>query len=138
MSTKRTKRGFTIIEVLVVLAIIAILGSLSILRYEDIQKKNRDVKRISDMREMQKALALYEATYQLYPVQDPPISITGTDAFSVVIEATEVISEVPTDPLAGFEYTYYSNDGYDYILTFCLETDTLINYTLGCGNYISP
>jgi len=136
---KRKVRGFTIIELLVVLAVIAVLSSIAIVRFSSVQASGRDSKRLSDVSQIQKALGLYQIDNRFFPVQTSPIEITGEDSFSLVLESAGVIPEVPTDPLSGYTYTYQSNSaGTDYDIGFCLETDGIPNYSQGCGNTISP
>ncbi len=52
-------RGFTIIELLMVIAIIGILAAVVITSLNSARAKGRDAKRIKDMEEMHKAIELY-------------------------------------------------------------------------------
>ena len=134
-------RGFTIIELLVSLAIIAVLFSIVLVLMDNVRERTRDAKRISDMKEISKALALYADNNTIYPIETTAVTITGIDTFSQTLENDDIISEVPTDPLfsPAYIYTYQSNsNGSDYTLTFCLETNTIQNYSQGCGNTITP
>ncbi len=51
--------GFTLIELLVVVAIIGLLSSVVMSSLNTARAKVRDTKRMSDLREVEKALALY-------------------------------------------------------------------------------
>lgn len=53
------KRAFTLIELLVVIAIIALLSSIVLTSLNASRAKARDAKRVSDLREVEKALELY-------------------------------------------------------------------------------
>lgn len=53
------KRGFTLIELLVVIAIIGLLSSVVLASLNTARAKSRDARRLADLKEMQKALALY-------------------------------------------------------------------------------
>ncbi len=64
------QRGFTLIELLVVIAIIGVLSSIVIVSLNKSRFKALDSKRISSMREMTKALALYFLDYNVYPNSD--------------------------------------------------------------------
>jgi len=132
--------GFTIIELIVVLAIIAMLLSIGITRFSSTQQKSRDVRRISDIQEIKKALNPYQLEETSFPIEPTEITITGEGEFSTTLEAAGVISAVPVDPQhPGLFYTYQSNSsGSDYDLKFCLETSTIANYLQGCDNVISP
>lgn len=139
MKMHKTK-GFTIIEMLVALAIIAILFSAVLALTGDAKQKARDSQRLSDVREIAKSLAIYAVDTGNFPVQTTAITITGTDAVSTALESEEAISETPTDPIhPTHAYTYQSSpNGDTYIISFCLETNTIENYSQGCGNTITP
>ncbi len=72
LSTKlkslKDSRGFTIVELLIVIIVIAILATLVITAYNGVQAKARDVKRHSDAGEVQKAAEAYKADHEGYPV----------------------------------------------------------------------
>lgn len=58
MNLKRTARGFTLVELLIVIAIIAILAAIAILIVNPIEltKRSRDAARLSDMANLQQAI----------------------------------------------------------------------------------
>lgn len=141
-------RGFTLIELLVVVAIIGLLTGMLIVSMRNIKAKARDAERVSEMNTITTVLGLYHNDYNLYPIFDG--YITGGDAFSLALEATEYINNVPIDPsdmdstdcggvlnLTGYHYYYQSTDGRDYILGYCLETNSMQGRSQG-ENYLSP
>jgi len=136
-----SKKGFTIIELMVVIAVIAVLSSIVLVLLGNAKEKSRDARRVSDMREIQNALNLYFTDNNRFPRVTPAVDITGSDAFSTEMEAAGVISEMPTDPVntGGSVYSYVSSEnGAVYTISFCLETDSIQGYSQGCGNTISP
>jgi len=63
--TPKAGAGFTLIELLVVIAIIGILTSIVMVSLGSVRAKGRDVKRLSDLKEMSKLFALnYEPGIQ--------------------------------------------------------------------------
>ena len=62
------QKGFTLLELLVVVAIIGFLVSIVMPALDDARKKARDTVRISDMTQVQTALQLYYNTYGRYPL----------------------------------------------------------------------
>lgn len=135
------KKGFTILELLVSMAIIAILAAVTLATITGIKQKSRDGKRLSDMREITKALNLYSNNHGRYPTAPSEIAITSDDAFSLELEGDLVITNVPRDPLypsTEYKYTYLSADGNTFTLSFCLETNTIRNFSQGCGNTMKP
>ena len=67
MTVSRTKKGFTLVELLVVVSIIGLLSSVVIATIQDARAKNDDTQRNAVAEEYQKALALYYSDYGSYP-----------------------------------------------------------------------
>ena len=137
---QKNSRGFTLLELLVVIAVIGILSAITLVLFDEVRAKTRDTKRLSDIREIKKALALYVVNTGGFPISPVPITITGEDAFSAILENELVITEVPPDPLhPSLTYTYQTDaSGTNYTLSFCLETNSIQNYSQGCGNTTGP
>ena len=64
---KMKSKGFTIIELIVVIAIVAVLATIIITSVNQFQTKGRDAKRIADLNQMQKALEMYKIDNGKYP-----------------------------------------------------------------------
>ncbi len=96
------KKGFTLIELLVVIAIIGILSSIVIVSLSASRAKARDAKRISDIRTIQLALALYYTDNGMYPKQ---IYATGASAPDSGLAPT-YLPTVPRDPSNNGYYKY--------------------------------
>ena len=64
---KRDAKGFTIVELLIVIVVIGILAALVIIQFTNIQARARDTERKSDMRSIQSKLAEYYALNGRYP-----------------------------------------------------------------------
>ena len=139
-SPNKKGAGFTLIELLVVVAIIALLTSIALISLMSARQKSRDVKRLSDMTQMNTALELYFATNKGYP--------SGTDGIPQNMSPTFLVNipnaPMPPDgnceidnPTTGVSYnTYYyvaSGTPYtiglntvypDYNYYFCLGQQT--------------
>lgn len=57
----KSRSGFTIVELLIVIVIISILATITIVAYNGIQQRARDTKRSSDVASIQKVLEVYKA-----------------------------------------------------------------------------
>lgn len=91
-SVKSIATGFSLLELLIVIAIIGILVSLGTVSYSSAQKKGRDSRRKSDLRAIQNAWEQYYAdTNGVYPV-------------SCSVSATYLPAGLPTDPKGGASY----------------------------------
>lgn len=67
MSTHRNRRGFTIIELMTVLALIAILASLALLKYQDLRRAAVATKVASELNAVKLAGYSYWADNQAWP-----------------------------------------------------------------------
>ena len=143
------KRGFTLIEILIVVAIIAILASVVLVGLGPTQQAGRDARRLSDLRETQNAIELYFSKCGYYP--GPAQASSPCGAFSGVSDWAGLttaltgsgigVNSVPNDPSSGHTY-YYAADstGANYILGAVLENtnnSVFANYTApsNLGNY---
>src|SRR2546422_562625 len=61
------KKGFTLIEILIVVAIIALLASIVLVGLGPARVKGRDARRVADIRQMQNALEIWNTKCGSYP-----------------------------------------------------------------------
>ncbi len=122
-----TKKGFTLLEMLVVIGIIAILVSLGFASYSTVQKKSRDAKRQGDLKVAQQVM---EQCYSVNSFQYPTISGTGTIT-ATCPAPNDTITFTITDPLNSGTYVYVitSSTTTNYTLTADLETST-VNFSV--------
>lgn len=152
------ERGFTLIEMLVVIAIISILIGIGINTFTIAQQKARDVRRKADLRSIQVALELYKQDTGVYPVLSAA-NCSGGNGYhyaDVVLGCAALspsfssyLPSIPKDPLgnscpSGWFYQDTSCHGYfyaspisgcGYILAVSLENknDPDGNKALSCG-----
>jgi prepilin-type N-terminal cleavage/methylation domain-containing protein len=118
-------KGFTLIEILIVVAIIGLLTSIILVGLGSFRARGRDARRIADLRETQNALELYYAKEQSYPTTDVS---NWSDLQSVLIEAGIGVSAIANDPLPAKNYSYgASTDGQNYVVGATLEDTTNTN-----------
>lgn len=79
----RAKKGFTVIELMVVISIISSLSSIVLAGLNTAKAKGRDSFRISQIKEVQKALAIYYSNHSNYP----------SNLYSFPLPSTEQIPE---------------------------------------------
>lgn len=127
----RRVRGFTIVELLIVIVVIAILAAISIVAYTGIQTKARDAQRLQDVKTITKALELYYVDNGVFPNTDCALTCpspkkinnhwatTSDGSWSVLQQALvpRYISELPQDPRASTttQPAIYGGFNYDYI-----------------------
>lgn len=114
--------GFTLLEVLIIIAILLILGLLVIPNILILPQKNRDAQRQSDISAVQKGLEEYKTATSNYPTVASPTSLTKALAPSLSKTPNPIIATLPADPNhdATTPYIYFS-DGKTYTLEACLE-----------------
>ena len=105
------KRGFTLIEILIVVAIVAVLSSLVLVGLSSVQKKSRDARRVADLNQVQKAVQLYFQRCGFYPggTNCSPRSLTPfwSQLRSVLLESDLGILNIPATNPAGRSYGYF-------------------------------
>ncbi|MET0517224.1 MAG: prepilin-type N-terminal cleavage/methylation domain-containing protein [Burkholderiaceae bacterium] len=85
----RRSRGFTLIELIVVMAIVALLASIAAPRYFNSLHKSRETALLSSLNVMRDAIDQFHADKARYP-----------DSLDE-LAALRYIREIPEDPLAG-------------------------------------
>lgn len=64
----QTSRGFTIVELLIVIVVIAILAAISIVAYNGIQKRAHNTAALRSLKSVAQVYEMYKATYGSYPI----------------------------------------------------------------------
>lgn len=99
------RKGFTIVELLIVIVVIGILAAITIIAYNGIQTRARDAKRTADISSIQKAVELYKADNGFYP--QPGNDDAGYDLSALApFLVSKYIASIPSDPKAGVGYGY--------------------------------
>ena len=132
--------GFTLVELLVVIAVIALMMSVILAVWSGLKAKSRDTKRAADVKAIQDALALYNTTVQRFPISADVLVLPGADAVSLELISSGSIPAVPTDPLRNppYQYSYQTDaDGSTFIVTYYLETDSISGKSAG-ENTVTP
>lgn len=128
------QKGFTLVELLVVVAVIGILSTLLVANFIGVRQRGRDAQRKSNLRQIQSALELYRADQSGYPSSLPVCggAFTSTDGKATYMQ------KVPCDP-SSTSYTYSSTDTTKYTLIGCLENsnDSEIDKDPSTGNNIN-
>lgn len=112
-------KGFTLVELLVVMAILAILVSIALVSFRSSQARGRDAQRKSDLKQMASALELFYSDYGKYP--DGATGLieacsynSSSDSGSVCSWGVGEFSDgktvyfkiVPKDPSDAYSYLY--------------------------------
>lgn len=123
----KKQKGFSLVELLVVLAIVGILMGLAVAGIRIVQQVNRDTQRRALVKDIQLALESYQERFNRYPTGTGGINVTaGTDhvtiktmSGSTAFETIESkinfdISQMSTKPTTGGEEPESGNFSYYY------------------------
>lgn len=149
---KVKNRGFTLVELLVVMAILGILASITYAQFRTSQKKARDAQRKADLRNIATALEAYYNDFQSYPestdCSSPPqqgkivvdkncpsseVLDWGTDSFEATLNGTLIVymKTLPADPLSPTQSYCYDSNGDGFALYAKLENNKDPEYQVG-------
>jgi len=132
-------KGFTLIELVIVMAIIATLTALATFNFSQARVRARDVQRKNELKAIQNALELYknDKMPQTYPAT---AEFTQLDSTNVLVTGG-YMGKLPVDPKekvtdnSWMDYTYALVDNLHYTLQACLEnTSDPDKTTTACGS----
>jgi len=142
------RKGFTLIEILVVFSIVGILAGLTLAASMSSRKVARDGKRKADLEQIRSALEMYRADKGYYPPKDATGWCTVLwgcnnpvwyDAVAGALISGEYLSSLPQDPLslyAGTNKDYFfrhvSNNKYE-LYSELEGSNTNVYSTSGCA-----
>lgn len=133
------RHGFTLMELLVVVAIIGILIAIAAASYGTLQKAARDSRRVSDIKAIQTAWEQYFAdpnNNQSYP---GPVGATVACTTDLMTSSTTFLPVgFPTDPKTGVAYPTVSGGSSCSSSSYCfcagMETSEGGNSAADCNN----
>ncbi len=115
---KLNQKGFTIIELLVVIVIIGILVALTLPNLFSAQARGRDTDRKNEMKNVQQKLEAHFNDYDSYPVGDD-ITVLQQDSPDGLELSDDEVQGPRNNTLYGYE-----SDGVTYELTVTLENES--------------
>jgi len=139
----KNKKGFTLVELLVVIVIICILSTLAVVALNSARAKARDAKRVADIKTVQNSLELYFSDRNRYPDNNGNgfaavvigsanydvfcDTLVGIQADTTGCAADKIyLNPSPANPTPnGADYAYTAAaGGATYSITFTLESGT--------------
>jgi len=121
-SQRRNQKGFTLIELLVVIAIIGILATIVLVSLNTARSKARDVRRVSDLRQLSLALEMYYDDNDAY-IDSAGACVQITEA-NLGALTPDFVGTLPEDPgTTNYYYGADATDEQDYILMATMEND---------------
>lgn len=133
-------KGFTLIEMLIVIAIIAILSAIVLTSVSGFQASARDTARVGNLKNIQSYLELFYNKCGYYPGYQGGNSTCNATLqqwsdLSSLMSTVGVTNQLPKDPSAGRSFCYgvNPNDGNSYILGTVLESSNSVLNDNGAG-----
>lgn len=119
MKKSQSKKGFTLIEVLIVVGIIGILSSVILVGLNSSRSRARDTRRVTDLRQTQQALELFYTKTGCYP------NAGSWDALETDLVSEDIgVRQIARDPgELSYEYGASGSCPQDYILKAELENE---------------
>jgi len=132
-------KGFTLIEIMMVVFIIGLLASIIVISVSMARGKGRDAKRKADIDSLRTAIEMYADSNQKYPsfpgVPPVPADATGGDVSKLIVDASGTyngplapyLERVPHDPkwpadtTQDYQYVKASQPEYGYGLEVTME-----------------
>jgi len=137
----KNQRGFSLVELLVVISIIGMLSTMAVVSLGGARKKSRDARRLTDIKQIRTALELYYNDNNEYPpsgggtgaISDSNSKITESDPIKTVGGETYML-KMPQDPKSTQGYYYKrGTDNKTYVLHYVLETKA--NNSIAAGGH---
>lgn len=113
--------GFTLVELLLVIAIIGILISFLSISFFSVRQRTTDAQRKTDIQELRSALEQFRSDNDLYMTFGEYAAVNCGSPFKTATSNT-YIQKTPCDPkTTGQKYFYFPyNAGFSYVLVSCL------------------
>jgi len=115
--------GFTLIELILVMAIVGILAVVGIGAYTQATVKSKDTQRKNDLNQITKALESFNndvgrypkvsGTSMTCPIADKTEVLCGSDIYAYIGDAKSTyMKDVPPDPISARKYVYVPDSSF--------------------------
>lgn len=99
---KNKSKGFTLVEIIVVIGIMAVLSGIIFTSFDGAKSRSRDQQRVADISTIQLALEIYFNREKKYPLELISSSERDPDGFTINDHFT-----LPTPPRSSDTYNYF-------------------------------
>ncbi len=132
----KTKQGFSLLELLVVMAIIGVVLAIGIVNFSSTNQRSREAKRKADIEVIRSGLEIYRSENGAYPTTGQfTVDVNGCiNATTLTNGAATYVSNVPTDPKfnssTGQCYIYTRPSTTTYNLSYLMEVSSACTGTV--------
>jgi len=114
---RRKVRGFTLVELLVVIVVLAVLAAIVVPKFVGAGERSREAALKSDLKVLRNAVALFFTDCKSYPKNLNDLAATSAPAKGKDSSGTDkditatdwngpYVEKVPTDPISGAAFNY--------------------------------
>lgn len=122
MSKKiNNQKGFSLVELIIVLSVIGILSAIAIPKFSNIQNKAKE----SSVKALAHTIQLYIETFYLQESTYPTPTDSGVEALMDTLIAEDILTTIPSNPFTNLPYTDDDSSGE---ITYTLNSQS--SYTL--------
>jgi general secretion pathway protein G len=113
----RRRRGFTLVELLVVIVVLAVLAAIVLPKFMNSSKRSKESALRSDLKILRNAVGLFQTDTLAYPKQLSDLAATAPPPKGLDKDGNEVaiipgdwhgpyLQDAPNDPIGGAAFTY--------------------------------
>lgn len=119
MEKARKGRGFTLVELLVVIVVLAVLAAIVLPKFMNSSQRSKESALRSDLKLIRNAISMFQADTGKYPNSLADLAETDKTAVKVAggaaVNAADwhgpYLEAVPKDPITGSDFTYTAASG---------------------------
>lgn len=120
----KNQKGFTLVELVVVIAIIGILAGIAVPRFMEATASARGAKIVADMRTIESAVIIYYAKNGTYPTTE--VKDTATAVTAKIVGNDGVLQAWPVPPVGTANIKYANDPGSNVVI---VKADSAYTYT---------